>query len=99
MLKSVPEVIIKQGRAYPFKSKWCGEHLSAFITNPDWQWPKGSGGRIMVGRRGRSYTENMYEWPTDTDKGVRTDCGSAGRRGVGWAEEGKGGKMGTNLMQ
>ena len=31
------------------------------------------------------------------DNGVETDCGSEGQ--VGWAEEGKGGKTGTTVLE
>ena len=38
----------------------------------------------------------MYEWPMDMNSSVGMDCG---RRGVGWAEEGNGGKSGTTVVE
>ena len=37
----------------------------------------------------------MYEWPMDVDNSVGTDCGDRGC----WAEESKGGKIGTTVME
>ena len=36
---------------------------------------------IMVERRGRDQTKNMYEWLTDMDNSVGIDCGSEGGMG------------------
>ena len=38
----------------------------------------------------------MYEGPMDMDNRMGMDCGSGG---WGWAEEGKGGKMGTAVIE
>ena len=37
----------------------------------------------------------MCEWPTDTDNSVGVTVGA----GVGWPEEGKGGKIGTTVIE
>ena len=50
----------------------------------------------MVERRRRDNSKNMYEWPTDMDNSVGIDWGSPG---VGWVEEGKGGKIGTTVTE
>ena len=56
---------------------------------------RGGGKKIMVERRGRSWTKNMYEGPTDVGQSVGTDCESRG-----WAgrKRTKGGKIGTTVI-
>ena len=44
------------------------------------------------GTKGKELVKNMYEWAMDMDNSVGIDCRS--RVGVGWAEEGKGEKLG-----
>ena len=51
---------------------------------------------IMVGRSQRDQSKTMYEWPTDMDRSVGTDCGSGGGE---MGEEGKGGKSGTTVIE
>ena len=41
------------------------------------------------GKKGKDWTKNIYERPSDMDDGVGMDC-----EGVRWAEKGKGGKLG-----
>ena len=51
---------------------------------------------IMVEGRGkdkRACTSDPWTWTS-----VRTDCGSVGE-GLGWAEEGKGRKIGTTVIE
>ena len=57
---------------------------------------RGRGRGIMVGRRGRDQFKNIYEWSMDMDNGGGTDCGS---NGIGSVEEGKGGKIGTTVIE
>ena len=42
---------------------------------------RGGARGIMVERRGRDQTKNMYEWLTDMDNSVGIDCGSGGGMG------------------
>ena len=50
---------------------------------------------MVVERRGRAWTKNMYERPTDEENGVRMDRGSRG----GWVEEEKEGEDGTTVIE
>ena len=44
---------------------------------------RGGGKGIMVERRGRNYSKNMYEQSMDMENRVWTDCGSGGGLGGG----------------
>ena len=48
---------------------------------------------ITLGRRGRDSLKNMYKCPMGMDNSVGIDCGSGG-----W-DEGKGGKIGTTIIE
>ena len=48
------------------------------------QIDSGQGGErrgIMMDRRGRDLSNNMYEWPMNMDNRVWVDCGSGGLAG------------------
>ena len=60
-----------------------------------WQWPGEWGRGIMVERRGRDKSKNMYEWHMDMDNSVGLTVGAGGGLGGG----GQRGKIGTPLTE
>ena len=44
---------------------------------------RGGKSGIIMERRGRDQTKNMYEWPINIDDSVEIDCGHGGKDGMG----------------
>ena len=65
--------------------------LEARKYGTDWQWPEG----IEEGDNGRKKRKRLVKEHTWMTHGHGQQCGDwLWEQGVGWAEEGKGGKLG-----